>query len=96
MARLDELQGGITVFRDGAELAHVALPVAGLMSEAPASEVAAAAEAVNAAIRDCGCTMNNAIMQHVLLALVVIPELRISDLGLVDVTQFRMVEVVVR
>ena len=96
VARLDELQGGITVFRDGAELAHVALPVAGLMSEAPASEVAAAAEAVNAAIRDCGCTMNNAIMQHVLLALVVIPELRISDLGLVDVTQFRMVEVVVR
>lgn len=96
VARLDELQGGITVFRDGAELAHVALPVAGLMSEAPASEVAAAAEAVNAAIRDCGCTMNNAIMQHVLLALVVIPELRISDLGLVDVTQFRMVEVVVK
>ena len=56
--------------------------------------VAAAAEAVNAAIRACGCTMNNAIMQHVLLALVVIPELRISDLGLVDVTRFALTEVV--
>ena len=77
VARLGELQGGITVFRDGAELAHVALPIAGLISDAPAAEVAAAAEAVNAAIRACGCTMNNAIMQHVLLALVVIPELRI-------------------
>ncbi|ARJ69696.1 adenine deaminase [Paracoccus contaminans] len=92
--RLADLQGGITVFRDGAELAHVALPIAGLMSDAPAAEVAAAAEAVNAAIRSCGCTMNNAIMQHVLLALVVIPELRISDLGLVDVTRFALTEVV--
>ena len=59
-----------------------------------AAEVAEAAEAVNRAIRDCGCTLNNAIMQHVLLALVVIPELRISDLGLVDVTRFALTEVV--
>ena len=92
--RLAELGGGITVFRDGAELAHVALPIAGLMSDRPAAEVAEAAEAVNRAIRDCGCTLNNAIMQHVLLALVVIPELRISDLGLVDVTRFEICDVV--
>ena len=92
-ARLAELGGGITVFRDGAELAHVALPIAGLMSDRPAAEVAEAAEAVNRAIRDCGCTLNNAIMQHVLLALVVIPELRISDLGLVDVTRFEICDV---
>lgn len=93
-ARLAELGGGITVFRNGAELAHVALPIAGLMSDRPAAEVAEAAEAVNRAIRDCGCTLNNAIMQHVLLALVVIPELRISDLGLVDVTRFEICDVV--
>lgn len=94
-ARLAEIGGGITVFRDGAELAHVALPIAGLMSDRPAAEVAEAAEAVNRAIRDCGCTLNNAIMQHVLLALVVIPELRISDLGLVDVTRFEICDVVI-
>ena len=94
VARLADLQGGITVFRDGAELAHGALPIAGLISDAPAAEVAAAAEAVGQALRDCGCTMNNAIMQHVLLALVVIPELRISDLGLVDVTRFALTDVV--
>lgn len=94
-ARLAELGGGITVFRDGAELAHIALPIAGLMSERPAAEVAEAAEAVNRAIRDCGCSLNNAIMQHVLLALVVIPELRISDLGLVDVTRFEICDVVI-
>lgn len=94
VARLGSLGGGITVFRDGVELAHVALPIAGLMSDRPAEQVADAAEAVNRAIRDCGCTMNNAVMQHVLLALVVIPELRISDLGLVDVTRFELVDVV--
>jgi len=94
-ARLAELGGGITVFRDGAELAHVALPIAGLMSDRPAAEVAEAAEAVNRALRDCGCSLNNAIMQHVLLALVVIPELRISDLGLVDVTRFQICDVVI-
>ncbi|WP_134726502.1 adenine deaminase [Paracoccus luteus] len=93
-ARLAELGGGIAVFRDGAELAHVALPIAGLMSDAPAPDVAAAAQAVGEAIRACGCTMNNAVMQHVLLALVVIPELRISDLGLVDVSRFQLTDVV--
>lgn len=41
-----------------------------------------------AAMVACGCTFNNAYMQHSLLALVVIPELRISDMGLIDVTQF--------
>ena len=41
------------------------------------------------AMRACGCTLNNAYMQHSLLALVVIPELRISDLGLVDVRTFK-------
>jgi adenine deaminase len=46
-------------------------------------------------IRACGCTLNNAYMQHSLLALVVIPELRISDLGLVDVRTFEKVGVFV-
>jgi adenine deaminase len=48
---------------------------------------------VLAEFRACGCTLNNANMQRSLLALVVIPELRISDLGLVDVTQFKLVDV---
>ncbi|WP_370029719.1 adenine deaminase [Oceanicella sp. SM1341] len=88
---LRRLGGGITVWRGGAELASVALPIAGLMSDAPAAEVAAAAEAMGAAMRACGCSLNNAYMQHSLLALVVIPELRISDLGLIDVTRFEKV-----
>ncbi|MCZ4261427.1 adenine deaminase [Limimaricola sp. G21655-S1] len=88
--RLGEVGGGITVWRDGAERALVRLPIAGLMSDAPARDVAAAADDMVAAMRDAGCTLNNAYMQHSLLALVVIPELRISDLGLVDVTRFEI------
>ncbi len=90
--RLGEVGGGITVFKDGQEIALVELPVAGLMSDSPAREVAAKADRMVAAMAECGCTLNNAYMQHSLLALVVIPELRISDLGLVDVTKFEITE----
>jgi adenine deaminase len=86
--RLGAVGGGITVWREGRELALVRLPIAGLMSDAPAAEVAADAERMVEAMRACGCDLNNAFMQHSLLALVVIPALRISDLGLIDVTRF--------
>ncbi|MBL4811621.1 MAG: adenine deaminase [Rhodobacteraceae bacterium] len=90
--RLGEVGGGVTVWKDGAELALVRLPIAGLMSDRPAAEVAADADRMVAAMEACGCTLNNAYMQHSLLALVVIPELRISDLGLVDVRTFELTE----
>lgn len=92
--RLKEVGGGITIFRDGQELALVELPIAGLMSDSPAVDVAAKTERMMQAMRDCGCTLNNAYMQHSLLALVVIPELRISDLGLVDVRTFEFTPVI--
>ncbi|GGX38685.1 adenine deaminase [Tateyamaria omphalii] len=91
--RLAEVGGGITIFRDGEELALVELPIAGLMSDNPARDVAAKADKMVQAMVDCGCTLNNAYMQHSLLALVVIPELRISDLGLVDVRTFDFIPV---
>ena len=90
--RLGAVGGGVTVWQDGKELALVALPIAGLMSDLPAAQVAAKADAMVAAMAACGCTLNNAYMQHSLLALVVIPALRISDLGLVDVTTFELTE----
>ena len=92
--RLGEIGGGVTVWQDGAEKALVELPVAGLMSDRPAAEVAAKADRMVQAMADCGCTLNNAYMQHSLLALVVIPELRISDLGLVDVTSFELTDLI--
>lgn len=92
--RLNDVGGGIVIFKDGLELALVELPIAGLMSDRPATEVAASADQMMQAMRDCGCTLNNAYMQHSLLALVVIPELRISDLGLVDVRSFKFIPVI--
>ena len=92
---LSAIHGGITVFRDGAELATVPLPIAGLMSDRPAPEVAAAMHDLVRAMEDCGCHLHNAFMQHSLLALVVIPELRISDLGLVDVSGFELTDLFV-
>jgi adenine deaminase len=93
--RLGDVGGGICVFKDGKELALVELPIAGLMSDQPAGDVAQAADQMVAAMAACGSTMHNGYMQHSLLALVVIPELRISDLGLVDVTRFEMTGLIV-
>lgn len=86
--RLAQVGGGVTVFSNGKELALVELPIAGLMSDERAEVVAVKAQKMVDAMIKCGCTLNNAYMQHSLLALVVIPELRISDIGLIDVTTF--------
>lgn len=65
-------------------LALVELPKAGLTSVERAEIVAAKATRMVQAMKECGCRLNNAIMRHSLLGLVVIPELRISDEGLID------------
>ncbi len=93
--RLGEVGGGITVFSEGKELALVELPIAGLMSDERSDIVAIKAQRMVDAMAECGCTLNNAYMQHSLLALVVIPELRISDQGIVDVTKFEKVDLLV-
>ena len=93
--RLGEVGGGVVVYRDGEEIALVELPIAGLMSNERAEVVAEKAGQMVQAFRDCGCQLNNAYMQLSLLALVVIPDLRISDLGLVDVNQFEVVDLFV-
>ncbi len=90
--RLGEVGGGVSIWKDGVEIALVELPIAGLMSDRPAADVAADADRMVTAMAQCGCTLNNAYMQHSLLALVVIPALRISDLGLVDVTKFEITD----
>ncbi len=93
--RLAEVGGGAVLVSQGRELALVEMPIAGLMSDERAEVVAGKAARLTAAMRDMGCKLNNAYMQHSLLALVVIPELRISDLGLVDVRTFEKVDLFV-
>ncbi|MCP4319949.1 MAG: adenine deaminase [Hyphomicrobiales bacterium] len=89
--RLGAVGGGIVVFSKGKELALVELPIAGLMADERAEVVAGKAQKMVEAMAACGCTLNNAYMQHSLLALVVIPEIRISDVGIIDVTRFEEV-----
>jgi adenine deaminase len=90
--RLQQVGGGFVVYSKGKELALVELPIAGMMSDERAEIVAAKAERVLAAMVACGCTLNNAMIQHMFVALPVIPELRLTDMGLVDVTKFAFVD----
>jgi adenine deaminase len=92
--RLTETGGGQVVVRDGKIIGEVQLPIAGLMSNERADVVAHKAASVLEGFKACGCELNNPNMQLSLLGLVVIPELRISDKGLVDVTRFEIIPVV--
>ena len=85
--------GGQVVVRNGEVIGQVELRIAGLMSTEKADIVARKAESILEGFKMCGCELNNPNMQLSLLALVVIPELRISDKGLVDVTKFEFISV---
>ncbi len=89
--RVVEIGGGIVLVRDGSAIAEIPLPIAGLMAEEPIEEVAARAEALHRGLRSCGCTAGDAFMTFSLLALPVIPRLRLTDRGLVDVDTFEIV-----
>jgi len=91
---LSEIKGGQVVVKDGKVIGQVALPIAGLMSNKRADLVAEEAATVLEGFQACGCSIMNPNMQMSLLALVVIPALRISDLGLVDVEKFEFVPVI--
>ncbi len=92
--KLAEVGGGQVVVKDGEVIGMVELEIAGLMSTEKASVVAEKANTILDGFKACGSTLNNPNMQLSLLGLVVIPELRISDLGLVDVTKFKFVPVI--
>ena len=89
--RLANRGGGIVVV-DGADvLAELPLPVAGLLSDAPFEEVVDASHTLAAAARELGCTLDAPFQHLSFLALSVIPSLKITDRGLVDVDAFELV-----
>jgi adenine deaminase len=85
--------GGQIVVIDGEVVGLVDLQIAGLMSTEHAEIVAKKATSVLEGFKACGCELNNPNMQLSLLGLVVIPELRISNMGLVDVINFDFISV---
>jgi adenine deaminase len=86
--------GGGEVVADGERvLQRLALPIAGLMSDRPLDEVRLGHEAVlQSAANDLGCTLHDPLMTMSFLALEVIPSLKLTDQGLVDVEQFSLVD----
>lgn len=91
--KLIEVGGGQAVVKNGKVIGLVELHVAGLMSDEKADLVAKKAETVLNGFRSCGCLLNNPNMQLSLLALVVIPKLRLSDKGLVDVAKYEFIPI---
>lgn len=89
--RLSEIEGGYAVARDGEILAELALPVAGLMSLLSFEEVRAELVALRAAAKSLGVTLGEPFLQLSFLALPVIPALKITDRGLVDVARFEII-----
>ncbi|MBI5577563.1 MAG: adenine deaminase [Deltaproteobacteria bacterium] len=86
-----EMGGGLTIVADGRILARLPLPVAGLMSQEPVHAVSIGMDRLVRAARNLGSTLKDPFMTLSFLALPVIPELKLTDLGLVDVRQFRHV-----
>ena len=89
--RLAELGGGIAVVADGKVQAELPLPVAGLLSDLGLGEVVAATRACVEAARALGCEVPSPFQSLAFLALSVIPSLKITDRGLVDVDRFELV-----
>jgi adenine deaminase len=93
--RLQEIGGGIVVARDGAVRGELALPVAGLLSDEPVEDVVARLEGLQDMLREQGVRDSAPFMTVSFLALSVIPSLKITDRGLVDVDRFEIVPLAV-
>ncbi len=89
--RLGEIEGGFVVVHQGKVLAELALPVAGLMSLEPFEAVHAQLIELRAAARSLGVTLEEPFLQLAFLALPVIPALKITDRGMVDVHKFEII-----
>jgi adenine deaminase len=89
--RLIALGGGFVAVRGGSVLAEMALPVAGLMSLHSFEDVAHNLERLRGAEREMGCSLAEPFLQLAFLTLPVIPHLKITDMGLVDVDRFELI-----
>jgi len=89
---IERLQGGLVVAAEGKALSSLALPIAGLLSDEPLEVVVAKLEKLEQLAKDLGTTLTAPLATLSFLALPVIPELRLTDLGLVDVNAFKLVK----
>ncbi len=88
---IEKMQGGLVVVNGGKVVARLPLPVAGLLSDKPLAEVVKALEQLENAAADLGVIIPSPFATLSFLALPVIPELRVTDLGIVGVKEFRVI-----
>ncbi len=89
--RLIEIEGGFAVVRGGRVIADLPLPIAGLMSDKSAADVVIALQRLRLAAKDIGCPLPEPFLHMAFLPLCVIPHLKITDHGLVDVDKFELI-----
>ncbi len=92
--KLIDIGGGMIAILEGSVIGLVELPIAGIMSDRPIEDVAEKVEELEKAWRDLGCEMASPFMTMSLLALSVLPELRITDKGLIDTVEFKKIDLI--
>lgn len=93
--RLAEIGGGLVAVRNGEVLAELPMPIAGLMSDQPLETVVEQVSKLVKSWENLGCRITDPIMTFSLIALAVIPEIRVTNRGLADVTTFELIDVVI-
>jgi adenine deaminase len=93
--RLAEIDGGIIAVDKGMIIGKVELPIAGLMSDQPIEKVYKQMKKLNEALTKLGCTITSPFMTMSFLALPVLPEIRITDKGLLDTQRFKFVSPII-
>ena len=95
ISKLEKLQGGQVAVADGAVKAELALPIAGLVSDRPLNEVIERIAKLNAAARELGCDLEAPFMTLSFMSLSPIPELKLTDQGLIDAVNMRATSLLV-
>jgi adenine deaminase len=89
---IERLQGGLAAVADCRVVASLGLPIAGLLSDEPLEAVVSKVEKLEKVAQELGSTLPSPFAALSFLALPVIPELKLTDLGLVDVNQFKILK----
>ena len=93
---LAKIGGGMIAVNEGEVIAQVELPIAGLMSDQPAEKVQEAIQQLEAAWKILGCDLVSPFMTMALMALPVIPDIRITNRGLFDVNTFQFIDTIIQ
>lgn len=94
VTRLIELGGGLVATHEGRVLAEVPLPIAGLVSDEPAEVVSGKLHRIGEAVRELGCRLEQPFMALSFLSLSVIGKLKLTNQGLIDVEQFKVIPLI--